>query len=332
MRKKYSVVIVKPKAKKPQEIEWDLLIAKATSDYNCQGVVEFDLNESQIDDVLGRRAYAGVNLPEVDRNDLESRGLSLGVGLQFCFYHDEHAGDAQRFVEFLCQNHSELEVKSQQSDWQDWNQGFRDSFQAQQVSTNIEVVPAWEKDDSSDEAAKHTKVYINPGMGFGTGSHETTALCLHYLDQEIGKYLNQNDRCLDFGCGSGILGIAAIKIYNLQLDFCDIDREALDNCQQNILLNFPQHDLSSHRLVSRERFKVEQPYKVVFANILESVLVQEQEVIFSAVDKGGYLILSGVLEDQVDRVAKLYTENNELELLDSKLRGEWGALLLGRRV
>ncbi|MBT7668793.1 MAG: hypothetical protein HN623_04375, partial [Bdellovibrionales bacterium] len=132
MTKKYTVVRLQLKNDSTASFDWDQLIALATQNYNCQGVVEFDLKESQIDAVLGERAYAGVNLPAPERAELEQQGIALDSGLQFFFYQEQHIQHASIFSDYINSNHSNLQVSSQQSDWQDWNQGFRDNFKALQ--------------------------------------------------------------------------------------------------------------------------------------------------------------------------------------------------------
>ena len=161
----------------------------------------------------------------------------------------------ENFQKYLRNNYTGSVFKTEVKPWEDWNSEWRKSFETIDISPRLRVVPEWERDNwSNNEEA----LFIYPGMGFGTGNHETTFLCLQFLDEIVFKRKEIFDTCLDFGCGSGILGIAALKLTKkLSVDFCDLEVEALENCKNNLEINFPNRDLDGSRLVSRERFSPE---------------------------------------------------------------------------
>ena len=170
-------------------------------------------------------------------------------------------------------------------------------------------------------------------MGFGTGEHETTYLCLKaFEDLRKDQQTSNFSHLLDFGCGSGILGVAALrKMPGVYCEFCDVDTNALDNCLQNLLLNFTKDELQAQRLVSREKFDPsERPegFDLVFANILESVLLAEKETISSSLAEGGHLIVSGVLTEQIENIVHHYSN---LRHLDTYKKGDWACLVFENR-
>jgi ribosomal protein L11 methyltransferase len=159
-------------------------------------------------------------------------------------------------------------------------------------------------------------------MGFGTGTHETTYLCLNLFDK-ISDQLKPGSHCLDFGCGSGILGIAALKIKRMPVLFCDIDKNALDNCVQNLVLNFEGENLEGSKLVIRERYHPSE-YDLVFANILEHVLIMEKEIILASLKGNGFLIVSGLLNHQVETIVSHYSFLEKVAVVS---KNDWSAIL-----
>jgi ribosomal protein L11 methyltransferase len=112
---------------------------------------------------------------------------------------------------------------------QDWDQAYKQHFQPLQCAPNLWVVPSW----SEPPDPEATIIHLDPGLAFGTGSHPTTALCLAWL----AAYQIEGRRVIDFGCGSGILAIAAIKLGAKQVTAVDIDQQALAACKSNMKVN-----------------------------------------------------------------------------------------------
>ena len=163
-------------------------------------------------------------------------------------------------------------------------------------------------------------------MGFGTGNHETTFLCLKLYEKV--RALKKVNTVLDFGCGSGILGIAAIKKDLASIDFVDIDADALDNCLQNLNFNNYESYSTNHGLMLRNRFKEEKEYDLVFANILENVLELEHDLLVNTTKSDGMLIISGLLIGQEENIVNQY---REFQLVEMLTKGDWVALLFKKR-
>jgi ribosomal protein L11 methyltransferase len=293
----------------------------ALESFHVDGIEEFSIDEAEVDEILGERAYSGGDVPEevIDEVEVETKANNQ-ISYKYYFFN----GDIQRaeqFSNFLKENHKDVKVQLEHEQFSDWNEEWKKHYAPINVTENLNVVPEWYKEDNHKDNDKN--IYINPGMGFGTGEHETTYLCLKLYDSVVDK-VKDKGLCLDFGCGSGILGIGAIKKNKMQVDFIDIDPAALDNCLQNLELNFHQEDLNGHALIHRSKFDLKEKYQVVFANILEHVLLSEKELLLACLDKDSYLILSGILNEQVDNIKENYSS---LEHIETVSKGDWSAIL-----
>lgn len=180
---------------------------------------------------------------------------------------------------------------------QDWERSWMDNFQPMRFGRRLWIVPSWHAAPEPDAV----NLLLDPGLAFGTGTHPTTALCLEWLDaQDL-----QNQQVLDFGCGSGILAIAALLLGARQAVGTDIDNQALEASRDN----------AGRNGIDPERFPLYLPEAlpagqadVVVANILAGPLVALAPQITAQVRPGGRLALSGVLAEQAEEVRNAYSE------------------------
>ncbi|MDT4815207.1 Ribosomal protein L11 methyltransferase [compost metagenome] len=185
---------------------------------------------------------------------------------------------------------------------QDWERSWMDNFQPMRFGRRLWIVPSWHAAPEPDAV----NLLLDPGLAFGTGTHPTTALCLEWLDgQELGGC-----EVLDFGCGSGILAIAALLLGARQAVGTDIDPQALEASRDNALRNG----------IDPARFPVylpadlpARPAEVVVANILAGPLVSLAPQITSLVAPGGRLALSGILAEQAEEVRAAYADTFDLD-------------------
>lgn len=298
--------------------------AYALEDFGCDGIEEFSLEEARVDQILGERAYSGGDIPESLIDEVEAATIDQeAFTYKYFFYQNDFEENSSNFVFFIKENYPELPLFTAQKNIEDWNAEWKKFYTPIIVSERLEIIPEWLKDSRKDSSAQ--KVYIYPGMGFGTGTHETTYLCLSLFDK-ITDQLKVGTSCLDFGCGSGILGIAALKIKHMPTLFCDIDKSALDNCVQNLVLNFEGENLEGSKLVIRERYTPAK-FELVFANILEHVLILEKEVILDSLQKNGFLIVSGLLNHQVETIVSQYSSLEKVAVVS---KNDWSAILFKR--
>jgi len=288
----------------------DEVIFMACNEWGCCGVQEADLSEDAIDNLIGADAFCGGNLRE---DLLVSLECAYGEVTSFVFKNKEHDG-YESFVKFL--QIKDIKYKVIKIKNNDWNEQWRKHYSPIEITSNFKILPSWQKNCDDLE-----NVFIYPGMGFGTGDHSTTYLCLK-LFEKYRTELNKNSKVLDLGCGSGILGISASKLLKLDdVVFCDIDKDALENCKQNIKLN--ELLIKDHNLILRKDLNINK-YDLVFANILLNVLEEELPLILSSVKKGGICIMSGILEEQLDRILGLY---RELKIEEILIKDGWAAIL-----
>ncbi|MFZ8932419.1 MAG: 50S ribosomal protein L11 methyltransferase [Bacteriovoracaceae bacterium] len=294
----------------------------AMNEYECDGIHEFSLNEEEVDSILGEKVVGAGNLSEEDISLLEDSILTSGtITKDFFFYGDRDQERAEYFFAFLNSDYSELSILLEQKDGEDWNDSWRENFQPIIVSDNIKIYPSWMKEESKSDPSV---IYIYPGQGFGTGDHETTFLCLKLLDEINSQALNSGS-CLDLGCGSGILGIAAIKKGLKKVHFCDVDVCALENTRQNLKHNKISEDDDEILSFLRDDFYLNNKYDLVFANIIQNILLMECNLITDSTVSGGYLILSGLIKGQEKEVLEKYSAFEQIKLIT---KGEWLAILL----
>jgi ribosomal protein L11 methyltransferase len=199
-----------------------------------------------------------------------------------------------------------------QEDLQDqaWDQAYKQHFQPLQCAPDLWVVPSWS--DPPDPAA--TIIQLDPGLAFGTGSHPTTALCLAWLGSSDIK----GSRVIDFGCGSGILAIAAIKLGAKHVTAIDIDEQALSACQSNMKANAIATD---QILVCRPEETVSTSADLLIANILARPLIDFASRFASMVRPDGQILLSGILKTQLEDIQLSYQPFFELD--PASYRDEW---------
>ena len=185
---------------------------------------------------------------------------------------------------------------------QDWERSWMDGFQPMRFGQRLWIVPSWHEAPEKDAV----NLLLDPGLAFGTGTHPTTALCLEWLD---GQSL-AGTQVLDFGCGSGILAIAALLLGAREAVGTDIDVQAIeasrDNAQRNgiadekLALYLPEHMPAMQA-------------DVLVANILAGPLVSLAPQLSGLVRPGGLLALSGILAEQGEEVAAAYAADFDLD-------------------
>jgi len=197
---------------------------------------------------------------------------------------------------------------------QDWVRATQSQFRPIQVSRRLWVVPSWHL--PPDPSA--INLTIDPGLAFGTGTHPTTRLCLAWLDAN----LRGGETVLDYGCGSGILAIAALRLGASNARGVDIDPAALLAARRNAMQNQVTVEFETAGCV------VTEPADIVLANILANPLKLLAPLLAHATRGGGRIVLSGILEPQAAEVRDVYREWFNM---DAELNDEGWVLLSGTR-
>lgn len=204
---------------------------------------------------------------------------------------------------------SELNTDSYKDEW-------KKSFHTTKITENIVVNPSWEEYEQKDN---EIVIHIDPAMAFGTGTHETTALCIELLE----KY-DRGDSLLDLGCGSGILMLIAKKLGYKKVVGIDID----ENCLEVVKDNFLKNDISSGYEVyigDIKKYSFEK-FSVIVSNILVDVLEKILPNVIQSMTDSTYVIFSGILQEKKDSFIS-YANEYGLELVDEKIKNKWIGLV-----
>ena len=204
------------------------------------------------------------------------------------------------------------QVTSEILEAKDWVRERMDHFNPMKFGRRLWICPSWCKTPDPDAV----NLMLDPGLAFGTGTHPTTAMCLEFLDGEPleGKHV------IDFGCGSGILAIAALLLGAKSALGLDIDPQAIKASGENAERNGVRDRLSL-RLTGGEAPEENEKADVLVANILAGPLTELAPDIEKLVKKGGHLALSGILAKQADDVRAVYSQWFEMD--EPLIREDW---------
>jgi ribosomal protein L11 methyltransferase len=193
-----------------------------------------------------------------------------------------------------------------------WEEECQKDFPSMRFGKRLWVCPSWDTESilSNDSIVIH----MDPGLAFGTGTHQTTSLCLEYLDSNPPKNLH----VIDFGCGTGILAIAAAKFGAKSVIAIDNDPQAVLSSKENVAKNKCENTITTIHSINQGS---DRKCDLLIANILANPLVELEPLFSDLVHTNGMLLLSGILKEQVDRVVKCYSINfSNIEVAN---KGEW---------
>ncbi len=215
-----------------------------------------------------------------------------------------------------------LELEMKDVDEEDWSNAWKKYYHPVQVGEHLVVCPSWEAYDRQPDDVVLT---LNPGMAFGTGTHDTTRLCMELLE----KYITPQDTVLDVGCGSGILAITAALLGANKIIGCDIDEVAVKVAGENAALNGVQDRIAFHQgdLTSQ----VEGSFQIICANIVADVIIRLSEDAGRYLAKDGIFITSGIIDTREQDVLNAL-EQNGFQVIERRTSGGWVALACKAKV
>lgn len=255
---------------------------------------------------------------------------ALDDGVAYLSFYLEESEDKEAVLEKVRKELDEMRefmdlgpctIEESQTEDVDWVNNWKQYFHQFYVD-DILIIPSWEDVKPEDEGKMI--IHIDPGTAFGTGMHETTQLCI----RQIKKYVTDTTRILDVGCGSGILGMLALKFGADYSVGTDLDPCAIDATHENMKENGVSKDryevmigniIDDKEIQDRVGYE---KYDIVAANILADVLVTLTPVIVNQLKPGGIYITSGIIDDK-EEVVKQAVSDAGLELLDVTYQGEW---------
>mgnify|MGYP002798016586 CR=1 FL=1 len=212
-------------------------------------------------------------------------------------------------------------IEESQTEDVDWVNNWKQYFHQFYID-DILVIPSWENVEAKD--SDKMVIHIDPGTAFGTGMHETTQLCI----RQLKKYVTEDTEILDVGCGSGILGMLALKFGAKHSVGTDLDPCAIDATYENMDNNGisrDQYEVMIGNIIDDKEVQDKvgyEKYDIVAANILADVLVPLTPVIIHQLKKGGIYITSGIIEDKEEVVVEAVKKAG-LEVLEVNHQGEW---------
>lgn len=288
-----------------------------------------------ISEVLARFVSGGVVIESTQiADEVEGEGRVTGLlrvsgYLQINDRLEETKQKLQEALWHLGQIRPVPEIEFNQVADLDWSQVWKEHFHPVQIGEKLVIIPDWMDAGGDDRIA----IKITPGMAFGTGTHPTTQLCLEIIAQLLDSVEDENKKSIsmiDIGCGSGILGIAALKLGAGKVLGVDRDQEAVEAARQNAQINglYEQLELEvgSLREIKAGKFSFSMG-EIVAANILAPVIMGLlAEGLGDLAAPGGKLILSGILEDQVPEIES-GIEAAGLILVQKHQLGDWVALV-----
>ncbi len=192
---------------------------------------------------------------------------------------------------------------------EDWSTSWQKYYRPIPVGRRLYIVPDWMRDGRVPGG--RLPVYLNPGLTFGTGAHATTRLCLELLEEAVAP----GDKALDLGCGSGILGIAALRLGAESVVAVDVDAKAVDAAYENAALNGVGRDrltaLAGDVLSDRRLWEKLRPgqNRLVLANIVADVIIPLSGVVGGLLRPDGVFVASGILDVRGDEVAQAVEQN-----------------------
>ncbi|MCF2667632.1 MULTISPECIES: 50S ribosomal protein L11 methyltransferase [Lachnospiraceae] len=215
----------------------------------------------------------------------------------------------------------ECTIEESQTEDVDWVNNWKKYFHQFYID-DILVIPSWENVEPKDQ--DKMIIHIDPGTAFGTGMHETTQLCI----RQLKKYVTEDTEILDVGCGSGILGMLALKFGAKHSVGTDLDPCAIDATHENMEVNGirkDQYEVMIGNIIDDKEVQDKvgyEKYDIVVANILADVLIPLTPVILHQLKAGGIYITSGIIDVKEEVVVEAVKASG-LEVLEVNHQGEW---------
>ena len=218
---------------------------------------------------------------------------------------------------FLDDEEFMYEIYTSECSDDDWKDEWKKYFHTVNITDNIIIKPSWDDYEASEG---ETVIEIDPGMAFGTGTHETTALCVEFLE----KYVPGKKKLLDIGCGSGILMLIGKRLGAEKVVGIDID----SNVKDVVIENFEKNNIKdNYEIIIGDLVEdINEKYDLVVSNILVDVLTELLENIEKTLEKGATIIFSGIIKDKEEEFLRKTKEHNLVEI-DRNEKNNWVSLV-----
>lgn len=318
-------------------MKWSKFTLKTTTE-------AVDLISSMLDEI----GIEGIEIEDnVPLTDADTKGMFIDIlpdlptddGTARVSFYLEDLSDLERILQEIEEGLDDLSrfvdvgdrtITTSETEDKDWINNWKEFFKPFTVD-DILIKPTWEV--IPEEHQDKLLIQIDPGTAFGTGMHETTQLCI----RQLRKYVSGESKILDVGTGSGILGIAAIKLGAKEVFGTDLDENAIVAVGENLEAN--QISVSRFQVVEGNIIddkKIQDQvgyacYDIVVANILADVIIMLQSEIPVHLKPGGIFITSGIINMKEEAVKEALTANPKLEIVETTYQGEWVSITARRK-
>ncbi len=306
-------------------IEAKITTATENLDSVCDALYSIDVTEFVISDKEDFKEFLENNRKYWDYVDETLEELKTADSCITVYLSDDEEGAAnltkiKAAVEGLGLKGVSLHTNDVKDE--DWSENWKQYYKPIEVGKRVVIVPEWEEVPETDRV----KFIINPGCSFGTGSHESTRMCI----EEMERYMKDGDDILDLGCGSGILSVIGLLLGGGDATAVDIDPMAVETAYSNLELNGLSRDIyhgydgditTDKQLMATLSKK---KYDIVLANIVADVIINLSGYIKEFMKETSVFICSGIIIERKDEV-RAVLENAGLEIINEKTEGEWAA-------
>jgi ribosomal protein L11 methyltransferase len=282
------------------EIE-DIVSDICFSNFSCEGVVLAEEDWKDLEMTATTRGTLKVFLTEITSNPIEILKTEREI-LKSRGFSDEELGS--------------WEISLDEKENQDWSKKWKEKWTVTHVSDNIAVVPSWLEYTPKENEITIT---LDPGCAFGTGTHQTTQLCM----KAIEKYLNSGDSMADIGTGSGILAICAKKFGASTVYGCDNDETVIDVCIENAEINKVKDIVFELNTAD----KLTEKYDFVCANILHNILAEIMGDLKNIMKPQAKMVLSGILDEKKPVVLDAIDKHG-LKIIETLYQDQWTAFVV----
>lgn len=302
---------------------------KRTDYYELQIKINPDMEDIISDFCFENLPCEGVVLAEEAYKDLEMISTTEGTLKVFLTFEPDNLSEILKDERDLLKSRgfSDEELGS----WEfvisnkpneDWSKKWKEKWDITKVTDKIIIVPDWlEYDDKENEVV----IRLEPGCAFGTGTHQTTQLCMKALE----KYMKKGDKVADIGMGSGILSICAKKIGASSVYGCDIDEDVIDVAKENARKNLPNNGEDCYFELNTAD-KINEKFDFVMANILHNVLAEIMGDLKNIMKSGALMSLSGILDEKKPVVLDAIKREN-LEIIEEIHQDQWTSFVVRKK-
>lgn len=266
-----------------------------------------------------------------DVNNLDPDALEPEVTVKIYIPGDEDTNERrQQIIDALSDiefPHLSLTPKFHKLEETDWANAWKENYQPFRVGQRLWVQPSWLK--APDHAPDDVVLTLDPGMAFGTGTHQTTQMCLEALE----KYIAVGDKVLDVGTGSGILAVAAARLGAAHITALDTDRQAVKAVIENGEINQVSPKISVYEGTLASVAPGKGQWDLVLVNILAPVIISlfDEDDLMGYPTENGRLILSGIVNEQIHDVDRAVHAAGG-QIVERMSMGDWVALVVERRL